>query len=92
MRLATIGREDFSNVPAKKGDRIKMMTSGGGGYGSPLERDPEQVLRDVLHGYISPQRAREPYGVALQEVQETSLTQTYTIDPEATWKLRERLR
>lgn len=82
----------FSNVPVKKGDRILMMTSGGGGYGFPLERDPEQVLRDVLHGYISPQRAREPYGVALQEVQETSLTQTYTIDPEATWKLRERLR
>ncbi len=38
---------------------------GGGGYGDPLDRDPDAVARDVRKGYVSLQNAREMYGVAV---------------------------
>jgi N-methylhydantoinase B len=41
------------------------MTAGGGGWGDPLERDPERVLRDVREGYVSAEKAHELYGVVL---------------------------
>lgn len=47
----------------KGGDRIHLFTTGGGGYGNPLERDPDLVLEDVLEERISPQAAYEVYGV-----------------------------
>lgn len=68
-----------------------MMTPGGG-YDPPLAREPALVLPDVLHGYISPKRAKETYGVVLRQVQETSVTHTYTVDTEATQTLRGKLR
>ena len=39
----------------------------GGGYGDPLERDPEAVLGDVLDGYVSLTGARDDYGVVIDE-------------------------
>ncbi|MBW2527977.1 MAG: hydantoinase B/oxoprolinase family protein [Deltaproteobacteria bacterium] len=47
------------------GDLVCMNAAGGGGYGDPLERDPDQVLSDVVGGYVSVAQAREVYGVAL---------------------------
>ena len=47
------------------GDVISVRTCGGGGYGPPEERDPERVLRDVLEGKVSAERAREIYRVAV---------------------------
>ena len=47
------------------GDVISVRTCGGGGYGPPEERDPERVLRDVLQGKVSPERARDIYRVAI---------------------------
>ncbi len=44
---------------------ISYRTCGGGGYGPPVERDPERVLRDVLEGKVSVARARDVYGVAV---------------------------
>ena len=41
------------------GDVISVRSCGGGGYGPPEERDPERVLRDVLEGKVSAERARE---------------------------------
>jgi len=49
----------------KPGDRIRMLTGGGGGYGSPLERDPDKVLADYLDGYITLEGACRDYGVAI---------------------------
>ena len=43
----------FSNVIVSTGDRIRLRTPGGGGYGNPFEREPERVLRDVIDGYVS---------------------------------------
>ena len=45
--------------------RIVSVTAGGGGYGPPAERDPERVRHDVVEGWVSRERAREVYRVAL---------------------------
>ncbi len=45
------------------GDIVSVRSCGGGGYGPPEERDPERVLRDVLEGKVSAERAREHYRV-----------------------------
>ncbi len=57
--------EPKSTVDLLAGDVISYRTCGGGGYGSPAERDPADVLRDVLEGKVSVQRARDVYRVAL---------------------------
>lgn len=49
-----------------KGDVLTVFTPGGGGFGNPLERDPENVLRDVLEGKVSAKRAELDYGVAIE--------------------------
>jgi N-methylhydantoinase B len=49
----------------KKGDLVRIMTPGGGGWGSPLERAAEQVRDDVLDGFISAESAERDYGVVL---------------------------
>ena len=35
------------DIPLKAGDRVEVMTPGGGGYGDPFARDPALVARDV---------------------------------------------
>ena len=60
-------------VPSKRafvlraGDALHMLTGGGGGYGSPLERPPARVGEDLRDGKISAAQARERYGVVLAE-------------------------
>jgi len=44
---------------------IRIWSGGGGGWGDPLERDPEAVRQDVAAGLVSPERARSIYGVAI---------------------------
>ncbi|HLG73183.1 MAG TPA: hydantoinase B/oxoprolinase family protein [Chloroflexota bacterium] len=66
------GREPFSspkidNVPLPAGSVVRMETAGGGGWGSPFERDPALVALDVYRGYVSREMALEKYGVALDE-------------------------
>ncbi|HNS14711.1 MAG TPA: hydantoinase B/oxoprolinase family protein, partial [Syntrophorhabdaceae bacterium] len=50
------------------GDRVTIDAPGGGGYGNPLERDPELVVNDVIEGYISIESAKKDYGVAIDPV------------------------
>ena len=45
------------------GDRLVVEMPGGGGMGSPRERDPEAVRRDVRLGYISREAALRDYGI-----------------------------
>jgi len=52
-------------IKIKRGQRLHLETPGGGGYGAPLERPPEAVLRDLKLGYIGADAARRDYGVAL---------------------------
>ncbi len=48
-----------------KGDLIRIVTSGGGGWGMPFDRAADCVLDDVLDGFVSPASAEEDYGVVL---------------------------
>ena len=41
------------DVKIRQGDRVRLETPGGGGYGAPEERDREQIARDVRLGYVS---------------------------------------
>lgn len=45
------------------GDRILLWTTGSGGYGDPLDRDPQAVIDDVADGRVSPEQAREIYRI-----------------------------
>jgi N-methylhydantoinase B len=65
----------------RPGDVVQVNMNAGGGYGDPLERDPELVLGDVLDGYVSIQGAREDYGVVISE-------NSLVLDFEATERLR----
>ncbi len=49
----------------ERGDRVRVKTSGGGGYGDPAKRDPLRVARDVRLGYVSRESALADYRVAL---------------------------
>jgi N-methylhydantoinase B len=49
-------------VMLKAGDRVRIQTGGGGGYGDPKQRDRERVRTDLRRGYISMAAAREVYG------------------------------
>ena len=49
------------------GERLIVHTPGGGGHGRPFERDTADVARDVMQGLVSPEQARELYGVVVGE-------------------------
>ena len=51
----------------KRGDLIRIVTPGGGGWGSPYERCPSDVLNDVMDGKVSKESAFKDYGVVLQK-------------------------
>jgi len=71
-------------VELKPGDTVSFQTPGGGGYGPPEEREPAAVLKDVVGGKISRQRARDLYGVVIDE-------ETNVVDESATTKARTEL-
>ncbi len=52
----------WSNVTFKPGDRVQILTPGGGGYGAPAERDPALLEADVRDGFVSAEAARRDYG------------------------------
>jgi len=56
---------DAAHVPAPAGTMVVQTSSGGGGWGDPLERDPQHVLRDVAEGLVSVTAALDAYGVVL---------------------------
>jgi len=56
-----------STTTLDPGDVVSVQTPGGGGYGDPLERDPEAVLEDVRDGKVSVARAEGAYGVVVAD-------------------------
>jgi N-methylhydantoinase B len=50
-------------VPLVRGERIRIESPGGGGWGNPAERDPALVREDLRLGYISAEAARRDYGL-----------------------------
>jgi len=49
----------------RAGAASRYITNGGGGWGNPLERDPQRVCDDVRNGYVSQDQARVAYGVVI---------------------------
>ncbi|WP_191059115.1 hydantoinase B/oxoprolinase family protein [Geminicoccus harenae] len=80
----------FSDVPIKKGDLFTRPTSGGGGFGDPLLRDPALVVEDVADDYVSIERAAKDYGVVIRTVDQDRAE--YEVDLPATEKLRAEIR
>ncbi len=73
------------SVMVSKSGRVSVRTPGGGGYGSPLQRDPVSVVRDVRNGKVSARAAREVYGVIFKR-------RTWTVDDVKTSELRRRFK
>jgi N-methylhydantoinase B len=72
-------------VPHAAGEAFEYLYGGGGGWGDPLDRDPQRVLDDVLDEYVSPGAAERDYGVVLRgRLEDWSLA----VDDEATRALR----
>jgi N-methylhydantoinase B len=69
--------------PVRAGETIRIRTTGGGGWGDPLNRDVAAVVRDVEWGKVSPDGARTDYGVVL-----TVADGVVTVDGSATNALR----
>jgi N-methylhydantoinase B len=55
----------FAYTRLKKGDVFECAGGGGGGYGDPIERAPENVLHDVQNGIVSLEAAKAQYGVVI---------------------------
>src|ERR1700733_6076646 len=52
----------YSNVRIRRGDRLRLVSPGGGGYGEPRNRDAELVSSDIKQGYVSALAAEREYG------------------------------
>jgi N-methylhydantoinase B len=52
-------------ISIKRGEKLRLETPGGGGYGEPQGRDPEAVARDVRLDFVSREAAQRDYGVAV---------------------------
>jgi N-methylhydantoinase B len=74
--------------PVLKGQIVRVVTTGGGGWGDPLEREPALVLADVVEGRVSLGRARDDYGVVLADAGTTDVA----VDEPATAERRAALR
>jgi N-methylhydantoinase B len=55
----------INGVKLKKGERLRLESPGGGGWGDPLKRAPARVARDVARGFVTLDAAKRDYGVAL---------------------------
>jgi N-methylhydantoinase B len=95
MRCRVGSKQEFlaegpsRQVPHQAGESYAYRYGGGGGWGDPLERDPEKVKEDVLDEYVSMRGARYDYGVVLTgSVEELDVE----IDWQATRELRAQIR
>jgi len=55
-----------TDIRLKRGQKARLETPGGGGFGDPAARDPQRVARDVRLGYVSPVAAARDYKVSIR--------------------------
>jgi N-methylhydantoinase B len=75
--------------PVLAGQVVRVVSTGGGGWGDPLDREPELVAHDVTENRVSHRAARDDYGVVLEP---GAGSDDYDVDVAATAKLRAELR
>ena len=63
--FGTISPSKFSNIVLHRGDQVKIVAPGGGGWGDPLDREEERVLADVVEGLVTPESALTDYGLEI---------------------------
>jgi len=80
------GLVDDESLPT--GTLVRIDTTGGGGWGDPLDREPQLVVLDVIQGKVSLSSAHDDYGVALLPAPDGS----FGVDLTATEALRDDLR
>jgi N-methylhydantoinase B len=84
-QVAALGGEGttlpYCNFELHDGDLLYMRVASGGGYGDPLERDPELVRSDVANAIVSKAAARDIYGVVFKD-------SDLQVDRDATRELR----
>jgi len=80
---------NWYQVPAEA--RAIIRSAGGGGWGDPLERDPQRVIEDVRDGYVSIEAARTEYGVVVLRNGGAGLD-AFQFDQPATDTLRQEMR
>jgi N-methylhydantoinase B len=57
----------ITDISIRQGQKVRLETPGGGGFGDPATREPERVARDVRLGYVSREAARRDYKVVLRD-------------------------
>lgn len=60
-KFGTHSPSKFSGILLHPGDQVRLVMPGGGGYGSPDQRDPDLIRADIESGFITPERARTDY-------------------------------
>ena len=77
------GRQPIPKITSlvEAGAVVRIELPGGGGFGASFARDPATVLADVRNGYVSPEAARQDYGVVVD-------TTRWVVDQPATKALR----
>ncbi|MGE4425223.1 MAG: hydantoinase B/oxoprolinase family protein [Solirubrobacteraceae bacterium] len=84
-------RAKSNGAPLGPGDVLETTFTGGGGYGDPLDREPERVARDVELGYVSREAAHDLHGVVVDgdgalDVAATERCRGALLADRATWK------
>ena len=69
--IRTLPTMPMTSYRAQRGDIVQLTSAGGGGYGDPLEREPQAVLHAVMEGRVSPESALKLYKVALGPTHQT---------------------
>ena len=79
-------------VPLELDAHVHLRLPGGAGYGEPLSRPPEEVLRDVVLGFVTVEAAEREYSVVIRytggDDRLVRLPEHYAIDDDATARLR----
>ena len=65
-KFGTMSPSKFSNIRLRRGDQVKIVAPGGGGWGDPLERSADRVVADVAEGLVTAEAAQRDYGLVVR--------------------------
>ena len=65
-KFGTMSPSKFSNILLRRGDQVRIVAPGGGGWGDPLARSADRVVADVAEGLVTPEAALRDYGLTVE--------------------------